>query len=114
MKSEAPETLMFALRKVLDGGVYLSERMSRRLLPGSVRSCAGRRGIDPFDDLTSRESQVLQLVGQGKAPREISLEMSVSVKTVDTYLTHLRDKLHLNNRLQVVRYALGFVRDKAA
>ncbi len=112
MKDEAPETLLAAIRQVLRDEVYLSERMSNKLLRRSVNARTRDAGIDPLDGLTPREAQVFQLLGQGKGTCEIAAELGVGAKTVETFRGLLKEKLRLVNGLELVRYAVESTRER--
>jgi DNA-binding NarL/FixJ family response regulator len=102
MKHELTEQFVDAIHKVLSGGVYLSERMSARMLQrlwnGESVSC--------IESLTDRELEVLQLVGQGLAPREIAERLYLSIKTIEAHLDHVKTKLRLKSSREVFRYAI--------
>jgi DNA-binding NarL/FixJ family response regulator len=102
MKHELTEQFVDAIHKVLSGGVYLSERMSARMLQrlwnGESVSC--------IESLTDRELEVLQLVAQGLAPREIAERLYLSIKTIEAHLDHVKTKLRLKSSREVFRYAI--------
>src|SRR6266567_9295565 len=82
MKQEGGKKLMDAIRQVLNGKIYLSERMSAKIL----ESFSGRRGdaeCSPVGNLTDREFEVFQLIGQGKSTKEIATGLHLSAKTVE-------------------------------
>ena len=79
MKQETADELMVAIRKVLSGGVYLSDRMREFLLDKALSPVLDH-GYSDFSSLTDREVQVFTLLGDGKGNREIARNMNVSVK----------------------------------
>lgn len=112
MKETAADTIVHAARRVLDGGIYLSDRMSSLML----EMMAGQRkpaDTSPLDRLTDRELEVLQLIGQGKATRHIAGQLNVSVRTVDAHRAHIKDKLQLPDGAALVRYAVRWVESQA-
>jgi DNA-binding NarL/FixJ family response regulator len=113
MKETAADTLVQAARRVLDGGIYLSERMSRHLLE-VVTGQRKRSGEDPLVCLTDRELEVLQLIGEGKPTRSIAAQLNVSVRTVDAHRAHIKEKLHLPDGSALVRFAVRWVESKIA
>jgi DNA-binding NarL/FixJ family response regulator len=107
MKAEATERLLLAVRRVLDGGVYLSDRIQKGVLGRLGRGDRGEPE-DPLQRLSDREMQVLQLVGQGRSTRQIAAELHLSVKTIESHRAHLKEKLNLKTGTDLVRYAIQF------
>jgi DNA-binding NarL/FixJ family response regulator len=103
MKQEAIDGLVGAIRRVLAGEIFLSERMSQsvleRLGPGGV-TVGGRLG-----NLTDREFEVFELIGRGLGTAEIADRLSVSVKTIETYRANIKTKLQLRDAADLLRYA---------
>lgn len=107
MKQEATEKMLTAIRQVLRGEIYLSERMQGKILQ---RVLAGDdSGISPIDLLSDRELEVFRLIGQGYATSDIARELNRSVKTVETHRAHLKDKLGLRNASELTRYAVRWI-----
>jgi DNA-binding NarL/FixJ family response regulator len=104
MKHEVTEQFLEAIRRVLAGGIYLSERMSARIL----RRLAGREPVatSSIDRLSDRELEVFQLVAQGLSSREIAAALCLSIKTVETHLDHVKTKLGLESSRALFRYAI--------
>ena len=108
MKHERPANLIEAIRTVLNGKVYVSEKMAARIL--DVFSGQRPKGSRvPLARLTDREFEILELLGQGKSSREVAKALHLSVKTVDTHRTHLKGKLKLRSALQLTHYAVCWV-----
>lgn len=103
MKEAAYDQLLVALRRVLDGGVYLSDAMSCRL--GRTGDEAGAPA-DPVSRLSNRELQVLSLIGRGLSSRQAAASLNVSVKTVESHRQSLKRKLNLSSNPQLLQYAL--------
>ncbi len=103
MKEEATGQVLTALRKVLKGDVYVSERMVGRLLRRMVGGSSHAVGIDRLSD---RELEVFQWIGRGLTVAEIAKRLQVSPKTVETYRAHIKDKLELQNSAEVMRLAV--------
>ncbi len=109
MKGDPADTILNAIRHVLDGGTHLSERVREKLL----RSMVGRgktNAGEPTDRLSDRELEVFIRIGQGHGTRDIADSLHISVKTVETYRTHIREKLRLEDGGELLRYAIEWAR----
>ena len=107
MKQAASDQLLIALRKVLDGEVYLSESLAGNL--GRSEGAGGSGvGADPIDRLSNRELQVLSLIGRGMSSREAAEALGLSVKTVETHRQSLKRKLNLATNAQLLQYAINW------
>ena len=102
-KRSAPEKLVEAIRKVHDGGRFLSDSAAEAL---AARMSRGRSGSSPLDLLSNREIQVLRCLAQGQTNREIAEAYGLSIKTVDTYRSRLLAKLNLRNNAELSRFAI--------
>jgi DNA-binding NarL/FixJ family response regulator len=108
MKQEGGKKLMEAIRQVLSGQIYVSEKMSAKIL----EIFSGRRpqaANSPLEQLSDREFEVFQLIGQGKATREIADHLHLSVKTVEVHRANIRKKLKLASGTDVVHQAIRWV-----
>ena len=103
MKQEATEKVLGAIRRILHGEVYLSERAASKMLNvrGSTKS-----EHSPIEELSDRELQVFRLVGEGRPTREIAEQLHLSVKTVESYQAHIKEKLSLRNARELVQRAV--------
>jgi DNA-binding NarL/FixJ family response regulator len=108
MKQAASEQLLVALRKVLDGEVYMSDAVSAIVGQGRLASGASAVGTDPIGRLSNRELQVLNLIGRGQSSREAAEALGLSVKTVETHRQSLKRKLNLATNAQLVQYAINW------
>jgi DNA-binding NarL/FixJ family response regulator len=109
MKQEEPVEFLRALRRVAAGEVHVSQAIAKR-----VASRTGRRArasAATATGLTARERGVLRLVAHGKGTREISAELGMSPKTVDSHRRNVREKLGLANARDLVRYAIRWVEE---
>ncbi len=105
MKAEATESVMTAIRMVLRGEVYLSEKMRNHLL-SSMTGGGATRALSPTEVLSDREFEVFQAIGRGASTREIADSLCLSVKTIETYKSHLKQKLALKNSTELMQYAI--------
>ena len=110
MKQEAPERIIAAIRQVLNGGLYVSEAVNARILGKMLHGSrdAGAPG-NVIDLLSNRELEVFRLLGQGRGTRDIAREMHVSVKTVETYRAHIKQKLQLTTAPELMRVAIEWL-----
>ncbi|HOQ11929.1 MAG TPA: response regulator transcription factor [Spirochaetota bacterium] len=103
MKQEASEVIVKAIKTVLSKQLYASEIIKNRLMMKALRK---QEGEDiSVSSLTDRELQVFELIGQGFDTREIVEKLRLSVKTVDTYKEHIKDKLNLKNATELIQQA---------
>jgi DNA-binding NarL/FixJ family response regulator len=105
MKQEATEKVLVAVRRILNGEVYLSDRMSNKMLQqyiGGAPSIVQSR----ISSLSDRELEVFRLIGEGRATREIAEELHLSVKTVETYQAHIKEKLALRSGRELIQHAI--------
>jgi DNA-binding NarL/FixJ family response regulator len=107
MKQEATERVLVALRRILNREIYVSDRVANKMLH---RFVGGRRDDvvkhSPLDVLSDRELEVLHLIGEGHGTRQIAEQLRLSVKTVESYQSHLKEKLSLKNSRELVQYAI--------
>jgi DNA-binding NarL/FixJ family response regulator len=105
LKEDADTELYAAIKKIKDGGVYISPILSRELTDDLAQMCRGDLKI-PFDKLTSREREVTKLIAEGKKNREIADMLYISTRTVENHRANILKKLKLNNTSQLVYYAI--------
>ena len=108
MKQEGGKKLMQAIRQVLNGQIFVSEKMSAKIL----EIFSGRRGgalHSPVERLSDREFEVFQLVGEGQGTRQIAEHLHLSVKTVEVHRANIKKKLELKSGVDLVRYAIRWI-----
>jgi DNA-binding NarL/FixJ family response regulator len=105
MKSEGGAKLVKAIRHVLQGNIYVSEKMSARIL-GLFAGLQARGSDSPLGRLTDREFEVFHLIGQGLATREIGKRLHLSPKTVDTHRLNIKAKLDITSLPELMQYAV--------
>jgi two-component system response regulator NreC len=105
LKMSAAKELIEALRMVSVGNVYVDQEMTEKIAEGYVRD-QFLRGALRQRELTSREEQVIRLIAQGYANKEIASQLEISVKTVESHKTNVMEKLELKSRTEIVRYAV--------
>ncbi|MBW7909489.1 MAG: response regulator transcription factor [Kiritimatiellae bacterium] len=104
MKAEVADKITIAVRKVLKGEIYLSEKVGQSILQ-EVTGRGSAADESPIRQLSDRELEVFRLIGQGLGTREIAGQLHLSIKTIETYRAHIKDKLGLANATQLVRFA---------
>jgi DNA-binding NarL/FixJ family response regulator len=105
MKQEATEQVLVAIRRILAGEIYVSDRMANKMLHRLVGASLPLAG-SPIANLTDRELEVFRLIGDGHGTRQIAEELHISVKTVESYQAHIKDKLALKNGRELVQRAI--------
>ncbi len=114
MKQEATEKVLVALRRILSGEIYVSERIANRMLQRYIGN-AGTGRPSSVADLTDRELEVYRLIGEGHSTRQIAEELHISVKTVESYQAHIKEKLSLRSARELVQHAIQWsVSEKTA
>ena len=108
MKDAGGENLLAAIRQILRGEIYVSPRMSARILEG-LSTPRPRGSSSPIEKLTDREFEVFQLIGQGKSTREIAQQLHLSTKTVDVHRSNIKAKLGLGDVTALIRHAVRWV-----
>jgi DNA-binding NarL/FixJ family response regulator len=109
-KQESPETLLSAIRQVLRGEVYLSPRMTSRLLHQVVGGTLPQES--PLQSLSNREIEVFEMIGQGLTTLQIARRLELSPKTVETHREKIKQKLNLKNSAELSRRAVQWALDR--
>jgi DNA-binding NarL/FixJ family response regulator len=111
MKDRPAEEFVAALRKVLRNEIAVSTAMADRALQAIA---GGKRDLhqSPVDALTDRELQVFRLIGQGLSTGEIAARLHLSVKTVETYRAHLKEKLQVRDASGLLQYAIQWAQSE--
>jgi DNA-binding NarL/FixJ family response regulator len=104
MKQEATEKVLVAIRRILQGEVYLSDRLTNSMLRQYARGTAPKSS--PLVNLSDRELEVYRLIGEGHGTRQIADDLHVSVKTIESYQAHIKEKLALRNSRELVQHAI--------
>ena len=108
MKRAGGETVLQAIRQVLSGKVYVSERMSAQILD-DFAGIHSARHRSPIEMLTDREFEVFKLIGEGCITREVADRLHISPKTVDVYRQNLKEKLKLPSATSLIQHAVRWV-----
>ena len=111
MKHEPSKTVKSAIRKVLGGGMHLSEKMTSSMV-GKFTHGTTEKPDSPLEALSDRELVVFRLLCQGKAVRVIAEEMDVTIPTINSFRHRIKDKLHLKTSTEVMLRAIQWVQDE--
>ncbi len=105
MKQEATEKVLIAVRRILGGDIYLSDRMANKLLHQYISGASADMN-SRLSALSDRELEVFRLIGEGRSTRQIAEKLHLSIKTVETYQAHIKDKLSLHSGRELVQHAI--------
>jgi len=108
MKQEATEKVVTAIRRVLAGEVYVSDGMAAQMVSKIVGGGTKKTG-SPVDRLSDRELEVFRLIGEGFSTREMAERLHLSIKTIETYRAHIKDKLGFQDANELLRSAIQWV-----
>ncbi len=105
-KSDSIQTVIQAIRQVMDGNVYFSEQVKDRLVIDKKQAADTTKTKTRLSSLSPRELEVLAYIAQGKSTKQIATVMNISAKTVESHTTKLMTKLDLHNRVELTRFAI--------
>ncbi|MBI2939683.1 MAG: response regulator transcription factor [Chloroflexi bacterium] len=113
LKDSSPEEMVAALRLVQQGGVYFHPSLGRKLLDDYLRRADSGEERERFGRLTDREREIVRLIAEGRTHREVADLLYLSPRTVERHCANIMEKLNLQNRAELIRYALrnGLVSD---
>lgn len=110
MKHQATENVVKAIRKVIRGQLYISDKMTEKIMSKLVDKKT-EADDSPIDCLSDRELEVFLLIGKGYGTRQISKDLYLSVKTIETYRAHIKEKLNLIDAAELLQYAIQWVKN---
>ena len=108
MKRQVAREVQAAIRTVLEGDLYLSQKLSKELLEAAIHS-ESRRGDTPMDLLSDRELEVFRMIGKGLGATEIARKLRLNVKTVETYQARMKEKLGARDSAQLYQQAVRWL-----
>lgn len=111
MKQELTDRIMQAIRKILQGEIYLSAAMNERMLRKLVEPAAKPLESE-IDQLSDRELEIFRLLGRGLGTRQIAANLHLSISTVQTHRTHIKEKLHFKSAPELVRRAVEWIQSQ--
>ncbi|HZR21345.1 MAG TPA: response regulator transcription factor [Verrucomicrobiae bacterium] len=106
-KQEATRSILCAIRRVLDGQIFLSEPVASQIL-SRLANAGPNQAAEPIDSLAERELQVFELTGRGLNTRQIASQLHIGVKTVETYRHRICEKLKLDHPRELLRSAIAW------
>jgi|ERR1043166_1076824 DNA-binding NarL/FixJ family response regulator len=109
-KRESIQSVLAAIRRIMNGEIVLSEKLANRILRGASQN--GHSSGSAAEKLTDRELEVFQLIGEGHQSQEIARELGMSERTVETHRVNLRRKLGVVKASQLLRHAIRWMRDR--
>lgn len=105
MKEEPPEQLLFAMRKVVKGDLYISDKLGPKLINKLVSKSTGVSS-SAIEQLSNRELEVFQYIGQGMKTRDIAESLNLSIKTIETYIAHIKKKMGFKSSRELFLFAV--------
>ena len=112
MKAEATENVVTAIRKVRSRQVYVSDKMASKMMRKLVGG-GPDVGVSAIERLSDRELEVFRLIGEGHRTRQIAKKLHLSVKTIETYRAHIKEKLNLADAAELLQYAIRWVNSQS-
>jgi DNA-binding NarL/FixJ family response regulator len=110
LKQVAPEFIIAGIRKILEGNVYVCDRMATKLLSRFVLSQPGTPPKDsPIAALSDRELEVFELIGRGVGSREIAGRLGVSLSTIETHRANIKAKINVSTAAELAKAAATWV-----
>jgi two-component system, NarL family, response regulator NreC len=106
LKDSGPGEVLIAVRQVLQGQRFLSPKLSERLIDAYIHT-SDKSVVDPYETLTNREREVLQLASEGLTTPEIARRLSISPRTAELHRGRMMSKLGLHSQTDLIRYALN-------
>lgn len=110
-KHQPAEEVLLAIRRVMAGNIYLSEKLTSGYLK-SLIAAGPKMALPAVDRLTDRELEVLNLIGRGKTVRDIAGELQLGTPTVETYRARIKEKLNLRNAAELQHFAFRWIRER--
>jgi DNA-binding NarL/FixJ family response regulator len=108
MKNIAPKNIIEAIRIVIGGELYLREDLSKKILEKMINIVPGARGVTT-DNLSNRELEIFQLIGNGFSIKEIAKKLNLSIYTVESHRRNMKEKLHLKTSADLTKHAIQSV-----
>jgi DNA-binding NarL/FixJ family response regulator len=111
MKDAVSENIIKAVRAVLKGEIFVSDAISNKFLHKIARDKAGTNKT-PMENLSDRELEVFRLIGEGYKASQIAKQLHLSIKTIETYRTRIKEKLGLVNASELLKYSIKWAKSQ--
>ncbi len=108
MKEVASKTIVNAVNTVLEGELFISEELSKKIINSAVRGIDNHEGIS-FGNLTDREFEIFNLIGNGFSTKEIAGKLNLSIFTVESHKKNIKEKLNIRDSPGLVKYAVQWI-----
>jgi DNA-binding NarL/FixJ family response regulator len=112
-KQQASRHVMQAIRRVLEGGIHVSDAVAHQMLSRNVGRQLGKDPTTPISRLADRELQVFELIGKGHSTRQIGDLLGLDIKTIETYRARIKEKLGLKDAPELLKRAIAWAHDRA-
>jgi DNA-binding NarL/FixJ family response regulator len=113
MKNQPAKVVKAAISKALNGEIFLSEKMSSSVLGKFLRG-KSECPVSPIEQLSDRELEVFQMLGEGKPSRQIAEELNLTIPTIHSFRNRIKEKLQLKNSTEIMLHAMQWVREHMA
>jgi len=111
MKDAASESIIKAIRTVLSGEIYVSDKISKKFLHTIGRNKAGETKT-PIESLSDRELEIFRMIGDGLKASQIAKQLHLSTKTIETYRSRIKEKLNLPNAAELLQYSIKWAKSQ--
>ena len=111
MKDAASENIVKAIRTVLSGEIYVSNAISKKLLHKIAKDKTGMAKT-PIESLSDREFEIFRLIGEGYKASQIAAQLHLSIKTIETYRSRIKEKLDLPNAAELLQYSIKWAKSQ--
>jgi DNA-binding NarL/FixJ family response regulator len=108
MKDADGPTFLAAIRRVIEGQLYMSDKLAARVLD-AFAAARPRGSSSPLEKLSDREFEVFRLFGEGKTAKEIAGQLNLSPKTVSVHRDHIKEKLEFATSAEMIRQAVRYL-----
>jgi DNA-binding NarL/FixJ family response regulator len=111
MKETVSENIVKAIRTVLNGEIFVSDKISKKFLHKIAGDKAGTAKT-PIENLSDREFEIFRLIGEGYKASQIAKQLHLSAKTIETYRSRIKEKLNLSNAAELLRYSIKWTKSQ--
>jgi DNA-binding NarL/FixJ family response regulator len=111
MKDEVSENIIKAIRTVLNGEIYVSDAISKKFLHKIAGDKAGTAKT-PIESLSDREFEIFRLIGEGLKASQMAKQLHLSIKTIETYRSRIKEKLNLPNASELLQYSIRWAKSQ--